>query len=355
MLLIRPSALGDVCRTVPVLASLRAAWPGARIDWLVQDSFVEAVRHHPAFGGGGGAAGGGGVVSFPRRALGAAGPVEQVRWMNRTLRAEGAGRGAGVRGGVMYDVVIDAQGLARSGVFARWTGAAVRAGLADAREGAALAYTHRMRTRAVHTVDRMLAVVRGLGLAVRADMRLWCDPAELEWAQGDARLGGGYVVLAPTSRWAAKRWPAARWVALAEGLLARGVDRVVVVGGPGEREQCAGLIELSRRDGRVVDLVGATAVGRLMAVIAGAKLVVANDSAAVHMAVGLDRAIVALYGPTDVARVGPYRREEDVIQHVEPGEALGHKDDANVTLMERIGVDEVEAACMARLARGGTA
>ncbi|MBX3361298.1 MAG: hypothetical protein KF705_07665 [Phycisphaeraceae bacterium] len=91
----------------------------------------------------------------------------------------------------------------------------------------------------------------------------------------------------------------------------------------------------------MLDLIGKTSVGQLMAVVERTAVVVANDSAAIHMAVGFE-AVDRLYGPTSIARVGPYRREGDVIQHVQPGEVLDHKDDlAGREMMERISVDEV--------------
>lgn len=159
-----------------------------------------------------------------------------------------------------------------------------------------------------------------------------------------------YTTLAPTSRWPAKQWPADRFAELARRLLARGTPRVVIVGGPGEEEQIEPLLQLAKADPRVTSLVGQTSIARLMAVIARSRLVVANDSAAAHIAVGFDRPLIALYGPTDVGLVGPYRRDADVIQHVGPGDSLRHKDAANAKLMERISVEDVVAASAERLA-----
>src|SRR5690606_35309433 len=126
------------------------------------------------------------------------------------------------------------------------------------------------------------------------------------------------------SRWAGKRWPIERFDALVAELLDPtdgdvAALRVLVVGGPDEREQCGPLLARSERDPRVVDLVGKTSIGRLMAVIARAGLVVASDSAAIHMGVGFDRALVGLFGPTRIELVGPYRREGDVLQARAPG------------------------------------
>lgn len=324
ILLIRPSALGDVCRTVPVVASLRARYPNARIEWMVQRGFEDAVRHHPAVDA---------VVEFPRNDLGRQllrGHTAETRAFLRGLRQAG------------YDMVIDAQGLARSGVFMWATRAAVRIGYRQAQEGAWLAANRRVDApRDLHTVDRMLRLAEAAGGDVtRPDMRLYADPDAL--SQVVIEYPERYAVLAPTSRWASKRWPDERFAEVARRLLdERQVERVVLVGAPGEREQCPACLALAADHPRVTDRVGSTSVAVLMAIIARSSLVVANDSAAVHMAVGFDRPTVALYGPTDVTQVGPYRREADVIQHREPGDRIDHKGDGNAVMMERIGVEEV--------------
>ncbi len=335
ILIVRPSALGDVCRSVPVLVSLRAAFGEARIDWLVQDGFTDGVRAHPALSG---------AVPFPRKRLGRMmrrGNLPGViRWLNEIRRAR-------------YDLVLDCQGLARSGIITRWTGARERVGDAGAREGAKLAYTRRVETGAIpHTIDKMLALLEPLGVPDVRDMRLFAPPEDVEQAAGDQRLAGRFAVVAPTSRWAGKRWPADRFAAVVLALLerGRGIERVVLVGGPGEQEQCGPLLELASGDDRVVDLIGKTSVGMMMAVIERSSLVLACDSAALHIAVGFDRPIVGLYGPTDVAKVGPYRREHDVIQHTRDGDVLDHKDErVGAPMMERITAEEVIEACLARL------
>jgi ADP-heptose:LPS heptosyltransferase len=155
--------------------------------------------------------------------------------------------------------------------------------------------------------------------------------------------------MAPTSRWPGKQWPPERFAQAATALLDRrgllGQDAfkaAVLVGSATERSQIRPLLELAAGDSRIIDLVGSTSVARLLALVREARLVIGNDSAAVHMAVGFDRPLIALYGPTDVSRVGPYQREADVIQRVEPGDTLNHKD-ASVgrRLMARISSAEV--------------
>lgn len=332
ILLIRPSALGDVCRTVPVLARLRARFPEARIDWLVQSGFEPAIHHHPGLSR---------VVSFPRREMSR--DLRRLRLRSyfdfrRLLREPG------------YDLVIDAQGLLRSAWFARTTRARARVGYANAQEFGWVFLTRRVPVpREMHTVDRMLALTEALGCQGEPDMRLYASPEDQAWA-AEAEPESGTVVLAPTSRWPGKQWPDERFAALAERLLHEGVPRLVLVGARGEEAQCPRLIGLASREPRVANRIGATSIGQLMALIERSALLIANDSAAVHMGVGFGRPLVALYGPTEVGRVGPYRREGDVISHRRTGEAASHKDgSAGRALMERISVDEVFAAARARL------
>lgn len=330
ILLIRPSALGDVCRTVPLLVSLKRGFPRCAIDWLVQDGFADAVAGHPDLNG---------VVRFPRglfkRWYVPMGTWRAGRWL-QSLAKPG------------YDLVIDAQGLARSGLLAMATRARIRVGPADAREMGWVGYTHTVRPApgVAHTVDRMLALVAALGVPIVRDLTLHPSPPDLERADELLRPAGKRVLLlAPTSRWPGKQWPADRFAAAAEALLASGgggFDGAVIVGSEKERAQCAPLIALAQRDRRVVDAMGRTSVGGLLALVARSAVVIANDSAALHMAVGCAKPLVALFGPTDVAKVGPYGRSADVIQHVGPEDRLDHKDEAGGrALMERISVDEV--------------
>ncbi len=331
IVIIRPSALGDVCRTVPVLVSLRRAYPDARIDWLVQDTFAEAVAGHPDLSH---------VVPFPREALSRAAKslrFGRVRAWTRSLRE------------AKYDLVLDCQGLLRSGWIAWETRAAQRVGFADARELGWLGLTQRVRVAAdTHTVERMMALVKALGVEQVMDLRLHVPPAAQARLLADSRLAGRYALLAPTSRWPSKLWPAERFAAIAESLLDGHVEHVVLTGMRSERGQIGPLLEFAASEPRVIDRVGATSVGELMALIKHAAIVIASDSAALHMAVGFERPLVGLFGPTRVGLVGPYRRERDVIQHVTSGDSFNHKRTTNA-MMLRIGVEEVAAAAVDRL------
>jgi heptosyltransferase-1 len=347
ILIIRPSALGDVARSVPLLGNLRRAFPNAAIDWLVQEGFEDVLRPHPLVSE---------VLTFPRKEFGRWAKGLKLGALRRYLHSLRDRR---------YDLVIDAQGLFRSGLLTWATKAPRRVGYSDARELGPLkriAYTDLVPSDIeTHTVERManltlplLREVLGPGAAVDVSaeaMRLYADGAAALWAEGVlpplANPEAKTIVLAPTSRWPGKQWPDDRFAALAKHLMDKG-HRVVLVGGKNEAAQipaCLRVFDATLPTGR--NLLGRTSIAQLMAVLARADLVVANDSAALHIAVGFGRPVVALFGPTRSHRVGPYPvAAHRVLQHVTPADSMVHKDEANGRrLMERITLEEVVEAC----------
>jgi ADP-heptose:LPS heptosyltransferase len=321
-----------VCRSVPIAVSLRRAYPEAHIAWLVQDTFADALRSHEAIDE---------LVLFPRGRL-------RRWWTSAGLRATAAFL-RGLRG--RFDLVVDAQGLGRSGLMAMATGASRRVGFRDAREGGWLGLTERYEVAARHAVDRMLGLLEAAGIPPVRDLSLRAPPEARSW-WAERRPAVRYAVVAPTSRWISKAWPADSWQALVRGLLTRGWERVVCVAGPDEIEAARAALP---RDKRVVDLAGATSVGGMMAVIEQASLVVANDSAPLHMAVGFDRPLLALFGPTDPLAVGPYGRDECVLQAPEARAFVGRYRDRRLgdRLMRAIPVSAVlEALDEGRAERG---
>jgi len=322
ILLIRPSALGDVCRTVPLIASLKSAWPDSGIDWIVQEEFLPAVRTHPAVET---------FIAFPRQRFArwyrnAAVFAEFRHWMRRLRERE-------------YDLVIDAQGLGRSGFMAWRTRAPIRIGPREAREFGWLGYTVRHQAppaddaMPVHTVDRMLMLLEPLGIPIVRDMRLYVEPAARDWWTEFRRqlgpLDEPYAVIAPTSRWPSKRWPIERWGELIKPLLQRGFGRIMLIGAPGEIDQVKPILpDRDHPEMPLINLIGRAGLAQTLAVIANADLVIANDSAPLHMAVGFDRPCLGLFGPTDPRTVGPYDRPLSSLRGFapKPGEIVHYRD-----------------------------
>lgn len=335
ILLVKPSALGDVCRSMPILASLRNAHPGARIDWLVQEDFADVVRGHPALHA---------AITFPRRAW--------RRWWHPGVIAEVLAF-ARALGRARYDLVLDLQGLFRSGFFMWSTGARRRVGWLHAREGAWLAANERYPVRGgSDATERMLALLEDAGVAPVRDARIHLPPGSADaWrnTRGDLGVDGRFIMLAPTSRWTAKRWPAQRWRELAADLVQQG-HRVVMVGEPSERAQ----VQAAMPPCGVVNLCGRLPLAQWLAAIADADAVVANDSAAIHAAAGLGRPLVGIYGATDPRQVGPYQRGDCVVsaEGEPPSDPHAYRHDAMAARMASIGVDRVRSLLQRELSRG---
>lgn len=332
ILIIRPSALGDVCRSVCVLAALKDRFPNAKIDWMVQDSFIEAIKHHPALNK---------VIPFHRKKFGEQCKKGKLRELLKWIRQ---------LKNTKYDMVIDAQGLARSGFFTWSTKAPTRIGYRDAQENAWIFLNQRIDApRSLHTVDRMLKLAESTGADIsNPNLQLYTGDDEL--SQVIIEYPERFAVIAPTSRWPGKCWSIERFTELTQRLIKRPeIDRIIIVGGPGERLSCAPLLDLAADHPHITDRVGSTTISQLMAIISRAQLVVANDSAAIHMAVGFNRQLVALLGPTEPSLVGPYKHDQDVIRHTDEADNFHFRDQKSVEMMDRITTDEVFDACIARL------
>jgi heptosyltransferase I len=218
-----------------------------------------------------------------------------------------------------FDLVIDIQGLFRSGFFSLATGARVRVGRGDSRELAGLFYTHRaaVDARRMHAIVLNAAMVAPLGVKVApSPSDLYISPAVRAGAARLLRtegLEGGemYAVIAPGSNWETKNWPAVRFGQVAAGLRLRWGLRAVVVGTAGQAGMAAAICG---QEPSVIDLCGKSTLAELVAVIAGARIVVANDSGPMHMADALDIPLVGVFGPTRPEVVGPFRRTDGVIR-----------------------------------------
>jgi heptosyltransferase I len=326
ILLIKPSAVGDVIHTLPVLVKLRARYPAARIDWLLAPHIAELVRHHPALSN---------AVAFDRQLF--------ARFWQSWSAAAALWRLPAALRRNRYDLVIDLHGQFRSAVLALASGAPVRIGFdrprgpapsdrqlvpeayrhgwTGAREGAWLAYTHRIPIPRldVHAVDRYLWLGPLLGLDDGPpDLSVPVPPlaeARVDALLGrEAPVGEPLAVLVPGTLWETKHWHVEGFAEVAR-YLTRAGRRVVLAGSAGERGRCG---EVAARCPGVLDLSGRTALSELAAVLRRAEVCVTNDSGSMHLAVALGRPVVSVFGPTDPVWIGPYGRTHAVVRAAVP-------------------------------------
>lgn len=303
ILIIKPSSLGDIVHALPVLHGLRNRFPTAKIDWLVGKSFTQILEGHPEINE---------LIPFDRARFGRVGrnpivAIEFARFLWQLRRRK-------------YDLVIDLQGLFRTGVFAWATGSAVRLGFADAREGAARFYTHTLPPlpEDTHAVDRNFAVGRVLGfekfaiefpLSIAKEVRT--EAIRLlggYWHVGDERL----VAVVPGARWETKLWPAQRFAETIDYLQTKAPVKCVLLGAPDEVSRCDEIARQTQTTPLV--LAGKTDLRQFASILGLADVILCQDSSAAHLAVAMGRPLVCLTGPTNPRRTGPYRREDDVVR-----------------------------------------
>ena len=324
ILLIKLSALGDVVHTFPVLNKLRARYPKARIDWLATPEIAELLRHHPAISN---------VIEFSR-----------ADWSRPWLPAPyiGAARLIATLRFAQYDLVVDLQGQMRSAIFAFASGAPVRIGFdkpypdiwktvtrkipdearqhawQGAREGSYLAYTHHipLPTLDLHPVDRYLGIAPMLGLDAGAPDFSFPIPSEAA-TRIDALLDyydigktAQLAVIAPGTNWGTKQWRSEGFAETARHFVQKKFA-VTLIGSDSERAVCDDVAKLAPG---AVNLAGETTLPELAALLRRATICVSNDSGPMHLAVALDRPVVAIFGPTDPVWAGPYRRDGAVLR-----------------------------------------
>jgi len=294
-LILKPSSMGDIVQALPVLTALRESRPDARVWWMVAKPFTDLLAGHPRLEG---------VIPFDRKRYARiwwnpAAMRDFLRFV-RDLRRHG------------FTAVLDLQGLLRSGLLARFTGARARVGFAAARELAPLFYTERVEVPGpdMHSVDRYLLVARAAGLAPpRATDHLPVPAPARERARAilaEAGLGPGepFVVVGADARWTTKQWPAERYARVIDCVRAALGVRSVLVGGPDGKPA-------AERIGRAaaeapIDLTARTTLKELVGLIAEARVMVTNDSGPMHIAAAVGTPAVAIFGPTNPDRTGPY-------------------------------------------------
>lgn len=322
ILIVKPSSLGDVVHSLPFLNSLRTCFPDASIDWVIARGLDGLLEGHPMLDR---------LIVIDkdrwRRISEAAGTINELRDLFSTLRAR------------RYDLVIDLQGLLRSGLMTKATRARVRVGFTEAREGSRYFYTQTVRGgREVHAVDRYLKIAAALGCETNnVVFPLPSSAGESEKVKELRNRLKDYIVLVPGARWDTKIWPAASFGALASLLPLKSV----VVGGSGDRGRAEEIVRLS--GGRALSVAGGTSLPELVGLMRTARCVVTNDSGPMHIAAALDIPVVAIFGPTSPARTGPYGQRHAILKSERDCAPCFKRRCADVQCMRDITVDMVLA------------
>jgi len=313
ILILKPSSLGDVIQALPVLRLLKLHWPHAQIYWWIDSGLAPLLENDPDLAG---------VVRFERKRW--AKPrfwpemLRSIRWMREQN----------------FDLVIDLQCLARSAIFAWLANGQKLIGLDEIRESARAFYDIAVPRKSFHThaVDWYLSVLPRLDVpvdknfewlpfrpAVANDIRhKWPDAADVDRGvqNGGQPQEPHWIALQPGARWQNKRWPIEHFAELVRQLAKKYPHaRFAILGDKGD--QLLGQIISEAVPDRCLNLCGQTTLPEMIEWIRRCDLMVTNDTGPMHAAAALGKPLVALFGPTEPRRTGPYGHLDSVIRLAE--------------------------------------
>ena len=311
ILIVKPSSLGDVVHTLPVVHAIKRRFPGCHIGWIVQRNFRAVIESDPSVDE---------IVpidipstsdplaargAFLRAAIATSATLRQLR--KRFRRAP-------------YDLVLDLHASFRSGLLGLANPGGTRIWFPDAKE-----LNTRFQDLLVelephkpHAVDKNLAFAAFLNCTLEPeDFRLVTSPEsrrrvrEFQAAEG-CREGDRVVFCNPAARWSTKLWTVDAWARCADILIDATGARVIFSGGPSDVPHIRAIVERMKR--RPVVAAGKLNLAEAAALIEAADVYVGVDSGPMHIAAFVGTPVVALFGPTDPAKVGPYGQGHRVIR-----------------------------------------
>lgn len=300
ILVLKPSALGDIVMAMPAVCALAESFPNAQISWFVRPEYSALPAGHKCVHN---------LVIFDRKKLGRwwynySAFSELVRLI-RKLRKE------------KFDIVFDFQGRFRSALFAWFSGCKRRIGIKGTQEITRPFYTQTVSRgeNSIHLVDYYLEMVYTAGVKA-GEVKFGLAPSaqalrEVAGILEKHRLNNrDYAVFVPGSAVESKCWPVENFAQLADMISEKYKLAIVAAGVQSEKSIVEQLQALS--DTNVIDLAGETGIAQLTALLAGAKIVVGNDTGPAHIAAALGVPMVVIFGQTNPGRVAPYNRRYTV-------------------------------------------
>jgi heptosyltransferase-1 len=341
ILIIRPTAMGDIVMASPMIEVLRRAYPEGHVAWLVDPGLAVLLHDHPGLDE---------VIPWSKGEW--QGLLRSGRWIALTRAAWRLARDLRRH---RFDLALDVQGLARSRFLAWLSGARQRIGFVSKEPGGFL--LTRMVSRGPDS-DRMSSEYRYMMEVLGLDPGTFTP--HLTVAQSDrqaavallreAGVTGAYAVLAPFTTRPQKHWFADRWAALAARVEKELALTPVILGGPGDA--VAGEAIARQAGGTTRSLAGRSSLAVAVALVAGSALVVGVDTGLTHIGTAFTRPTIALFGATC-----PYRETPSpvtrVLYHYLPCSPCKRSPtcDGRYDCMVALTVDDVASAAVELLRR----
>jgi len=306
ILIVKLSSLGDVIHTLPALFLLRKKYPDAHITWLIEEESADLVVDHPLIDN---------IIVFRKK-----------RWLHglggyRKLAQtfhEAADFIKELRSS-SYDLVIDFQGLLKSGILVGLCRGKRKRGFYPGREKSHLFLNEKVPHPGfgLHAVDRYISLISSLGCSCQSpEFSISIHQAQRDRVAAFFQEKGisaekPIVLLHPGTRWESKLWEEKRWALLGDLLRDKNDAQVIFTGSRGDVSLISRITKQMRTPG--VTAAGSLNLKELAFLQTQADVVVIPDSGPMHLAAALGRPVVALFGPTDPSRTGPYGDIHSVI------------------------------------------
>ena len=347
LLIVRLGSMGDIIHTLPAVTALRRALPEAILGWVVEECWAELLCTLPEPRSG--------PLSGRRPLVDRIHTVNTKAWRASPLSTqtwEQVAAGFSELRAQRYELAIDFQGAVRSALIARWSGAPVVYGFTQPRENvASMFYSRQLSVRGSHVVEQNLSLAEGVVHRSLELPKLQFPRDQAVEDSFEARFGkhfGDFALLNPGAGWGAKRWPPERYGQVAKALAAEGVKSLINFG-PGEERL---MQEVEAASGGAATGV-ACSLTELIALTRRARVFVGGDTGPMHLAAALVIPVVAIFGPTNPARNGPFGTHSIVLRSPISPTSHARRAQPDPGLLE-ISADEVVAAArtLLRSARG---
>lgn len=339
ILIVQPSRIGDVVFAMPAVSEIRKLYPRARISWLVDERCAPVLEGSSEVDE---------LIIFDRKKI----SLPYILRMMKSLR------------GKQFDLSIDFHGLFKSAFMVWLAGAKFKLASSSTygmREFSGL-FSEEIKTTddSLHCVQRHLRVAEYLGAPAGGSVKYFINPSETEAGSAFEKLKKAgsdmskpLVAIHPGGGWIARRWFTERFAELSDRLARELNAQVVLIGGKEGGSGEKGLNEeiMSAAKLKPIDMTGALSLRESIALIGKVSLYIGNEAGPMHMAVALNRPVVALIGPTNVTRTGPFRGNTAVMRHVVECQPCRNRNCASRECMALITVDEVFAAAKEKLKR----
>lgn len=302
ILIVKLSSIGDVVHTLPALGALRKGHPGATIDWLVEEAASDIIWDHPLLDE---------AIVVPQR-----GWLKNLSGNLKTVRYLAKKR---------YDMVLDFQGLMKSGIWVLLSRGTRRIGFANAREFSHVFLNEKLPPYDPerHAVCRYLDLAKYAGGVVSPDEPSFPTPpihigeeekkkVERLLEEGGITDGTPFFIVNPRARWETKLWPERRFAKLTTVLAERFDMKAVIVGSESDMVEARRINVLAGDE--ALNLAGRTTLKELAHIMSKARFVITLDSGPMHIAAAVGAKVFALFGPTAPWRTGPYGEEHGVIR-----------------------------------------